>query len=150
MRVWRKSWLVIGVALALVAIAGLTPACSRKTIPPPAPATTNSSPAHDAQDLNGLALIWMETTPPGAAIVRVSNGRVLGYSPEIIEFLRSDKPEFVRFELKGYLPLTREVSAASDSELKVELQAIPQEPAVPTKKSKGGKGHKDAEQKSGG
>ena len=81
----------------------------------------------------------MESTPPGARIVRVSDCHVLGYTPEIIEFHQSAEPVQIRFELEGYVPLTREVSAASDSELKVVLQPIPKRHGPATKKSKGSK-----------
>jgi hypothetical protein len=133
---------VISGALALVVIAW--PACHRKNpIPPPAP--SKSQPLSDEQPAprqQGLALAWMETTPPGAAIVRVSDCHVLGYSPEIIEFRYSKTPVQIRFELEGYIPLTQEVSAAEDSELKVVLEPIPKVDLPATKKSKGSKRHR--------
>ena len=86
----------------------------------------------------------METTPPGAAVRRVSDGHVMGYTPEIIEFHQSAEPETIRFELQGYLPLTREVSALSDGELKVVLEPLPKGRHPATKKSKGSKEHKNS------
>ena len=144
MRVERKSWTAIGGALVLIMIAGLTLACTRKSpIPPPPPPPTKSQPPPDAQrptearqfpDPTFLVLVWMESTPPGARIVRVSDGHVFGYTPEIVEFHQSTEPELVRFELEGYIPVTREVSAASDGELKVELKASPKKHARAKKK----------------
>jgi len=86
----------------------------------------------------------METTPPAARIVRVSDGHVLGFSPEIIEFRYTKKPVLIRFELEGYIPLTREVSAAVDDQLKFDLEPIPKAPAPAPKKSKGSKGHRNS------
>jgi hypothetical protein len=138
----RTTWTVISGALALAVIAWPTVACHRKSpIPPP---TKSQSPA-DEQRPPGqayLVLLWMETTPPGARIVRVSDGHILGYSPEIIEFRYTIKPVLIRFELEGYLPLTQEVSAARDSELKFVLEPIPKVDVPATKQSKGSRGHK--------
>jgi hypothetical protein len=78
----------------------------------------------------------METTPPGAAVVRVSNGHVIGRTPDTIEFHQAIEPVLVRFELEGYIPVTREVSAASDGELKVVLKPIPKKHGPATGKSK--------------
>jgi hypothetical protein len=72
-----------------------------------------------------LVLASMGTTPPGARIVRVSDGFVLGYTPETIEFHQSSQPEMVRFELQGYTPVTREVSVVADSEYRIVLEPIP-------------------------
>jgi hypothetical protein len=78
----------------------------------------------------------METTPPGAAVRRLSDGHVMGWTPETIEFPQSDKPMVVRFELEGYLPLEREVPVATDGELKVVLKPIPKKHGSATGKSK--------------
>ena len=86
-------------------------------------------------------LVWTETTPPAARMVRVSDGHVIGYTPEIVEFHQSAEPVAIRFELEGYLPVTREVSALSDGELKVVLEPIPKTDLPATKRSKGSKGH---------
>jgi eukaryotic-like serine/threonine-protein kinase len=140
---WRKSGIAINYALALAVIAWPTVACRRKNpVPPPPPSSTKSQPVPDAQappDPTFLVLVWMESTPTGARIVRVSDCHVLGYTPEIIEFHQSAEPVQIRFELGGYIPLTREVSAASDSELKIVLQPIPKKHAPATKKYKGSK-----------
>ena len=141
-RVRRRSWTVINGALALAVITWPAVGCHRKN---PAPPPTKSQPLDDEMPppgQSGLVLVWMETTPPAARIVRVSDGHVLGYSPEIIEFSYTKKPVQIRFELEGYLPLTREVSAAVDAELKFVLEPIPKADLPVTKKSKGSKGHK--------
>ena len=73
--------------------------------------------------------------------MRVSDGHVLGFSPEIIEFRYTKTPVPIRFELEGYIPLTREVSAAADAELKFVLEPIPKVDSPPNKKSKGSRAH---------
>ena len=147
-RVRRKSWTAIGGALALVTIAGLTLACNRKSpIPPPAPPPAKSLPPADAQPPTWEpteVLVWMESTPPGAHIVRVSRNQGLGWTPEIVDLTRSNEPVLIRFDLDGYVSVTREVSVASDSELKVVLQPIPKKHDPATKKSRGSK-HKNSD-----
>ena len=139
----RKSWIAINSTLALAVIAWPTVGCRGKSpSQPPPPTPTKFQPAPDAQrplDPTFLVLVWMESTPTGARIVRVSDCHVMGYTPEIIEFHQSAEPVQVRFELEGYLPLTREVSAASDSELKIVLEAIQKKHGSGTKKAKGSK-----------
>ena len=66
-------------------------------------------------------------------------------APEIVEFHQSNEPEIVRFDLAGYIPVTREVSVASDGELKIALEPIPKKHAPATKKSKGSRGHRNSE-----
>lgn len=154
-RVERKSWTVISGALVLIMIAGLTLACTRKRpIPPPPPPPAKSQPPPDAQrptearrfpDPTFLVLVWMESTPPGATIVRASDGHVFGYTPEIVEFHQSTEPVLVRFDLEGYIPITREVSAASDGELKVVLEPIPKKHAPATKRSKGSRERRNSD-----
>jgi hypothetical protein len=78
----------------------------------------------------------MESTPPGARVVKVSNNQSMGWTPETMEFTPSPKPELVRFELKGYLPLTVEVSVDKDSELAVVLEPVPTDRAPATKATK--------------
>ena len=145
-RVRGKSWTGISAALALAVIVGLAPACHRKSpTPPPAPPPTNPQPPPEAQrtpdahpfpDPTFLILIWMDTTPPGAAVRRLSDGHVMGWTPDTIEFPQSDKPVLVRFEMQGYLPLEREVPVATDGELKVVLKPIPTKHGPTAKKSK--------------
>jgi PEGA domain len=144
LRVRRKTWPVVSSALALAAIAWPTLGCRRKNpIASPPPVATKEQSPPDAQrliDPTFLIQIWTETTPPGARIVRVSDGHPHGWTPEIVEVPQSDKPVSLRLELDGYVPVTREVSALWDGELKVVLQPIPKGRDSATKKSKGRKG----------
>jgi PEGA domain. len=141
MRAWSKPWIAIGGGLALLMVAGAV-SC-RKNPARPAPANVQSD--HDAQSLvvtPPQSLVWIESTPPGASIVRVSDGFILGWTPETTEFIPSPKPVLIRFELEGYLPLTREVPVATDGEISVVLEEIPKGRAAGTKATKKSKGTK--------
>ena len=147
-RVRRKYWIVLSGAVALLVMAWLGLALVReRSVPPPPPPPTKSEPSPDAKqgpDPTFLVLVWMESTPPGARIVR-SDGHTLGYTPDIVEFHQSNEPQLVRFEMEGYLPVTREVSAASDGELAIVLQAIPKKHAPATNNSKRSKAHRKSD-----
>lgn len=126
----------MGGALALVTIAGLTLACNRKSPIPPPPLPDAQRPNEEPTEV----LVYMESTPPGAHIVRVSRNQGLGWTPEDVDFTRSTEPVLVRFELKGYLPLTVQVPVDRDSELAVVLEPVPTDPTPAkkaTKKSRG-------------
>ena len=74
-------------------------------------------------------------------MVRVCEGFVLGNTPETIEFRRSTEPVPIRFELEGYIPVTRAVSAVEDGELWIALEPLPKGRHPATEKSKGSRGH---------
>lgn len=154
----RKFWGAIGGGLALAAIAGLAITLHREsaqsspsTASPPSvmpPPAVKAQPAPDAQpaiDPTFLVLAVIDSTPQGARIVRVSDSFVLGYTPETLEFHQSNQPVMIRVELPGYLPVTREVSAASDSELSIVLEPIPNPKTPTTTKPKRSKGRGNLE-----
>ena len=132
-KVRPRYWIAISAVLALAVLSGLAMACHRKpaTLPPPslaASSPTQSQPGVDAKrvlDPTFLVLASMGSTPPGARIVRVSDGVVLGVTPETLEFHQSDRSVMVRFELDGYIPVTDEVPMASDSVFRIVLEPIP-------------------------
>jgi hypothetical protein len=135
-RIRRRSWAALGGALALVVIAGLTLGCNRKR-----PTTPHTQPP-DAQlpaEAPIDVLIWMESTPPGARVVNVSKNQPMGWTPETMEFTPSPKPELIRFELAGYLPLTVEVPVDKDGKVAVVLKPVPNDQVAAGKKSKGTK-----------
>ncbi len=144
----RRFWTVLFGALALAAMAWPTVGCRRKkSVRPPLPTATKSPSAPEARPLidpTFLVQIWTETTPPGARIVRLSDGHVHGWTPEIVEIFQSATPVQLRLELDGYLPVTREVSALSDGELKVVLEPIPKGRHSAIKKSKENRAHKNS------
>lgn len=136
-RVWRKLRAVIGVGLALCVIAGLAIALLRKRpIPPPAAHAISSQPSVNPEF---LVLVGVESTPPGANIVRVSDGYLLGRAPDTVEFHQSNEPVQLRFEMEGFVPVTRVVSVLSDSELKIVLKESPNKHAPATTTLKGRK-----------
>jgi serine/threonine-protein kinase len=146
---------VIGVGLALCVIAGLAIALLRKRpIPPLAARAISSQPSREAQQPPGvkpfpnaqpsvnpefLVLVGVESTPPGANIVRVSDGYLLGRAPDTVEFHQSNEPVQLRFEMEGFVPVTRVVSVLSDSELKIVLKESPNKHAPATTTLKGRK-----------
>ena len=148
----RKSRSLISAVLALVVMAGPTIACNRRspTLPPRPPLTKSQPPpevqrpadANPFPDPTFLVLVGVESTPPGVRMVRVSDGWVLGYAPDTIEFHQSSEPVLVRFEKQGYLPVTQAVSAASDGNLKIVLEPIPKKHAPATTKSKASNGRR--------
>jgi len=58
----------------------------------------------------------MGTTPPARGLCGYPMQGV-GIHAETVEFHQSNQPEMVRFELQGYIPVTREVPAVSDTVL---------------------------------
>jgi hypothetical protein len=149
-KVRRKTGILISGVLVWVAVAGLTSACSRKRPgPPPLAPVAKAHPPSDSQrptdarpfpDPTFLILVWMETTPPGAAVRRLSDGHVMGFTPDTIEFGQSAEPVLVRFELAGYVPVTRTVPVLEDGQVSVVLEPIPKGRGPAAKKSKGSKG----------
>jgi hypothetical protein len=142
MKIRYKFGVVIIGASALIVIAGLAFFSLRETPAPPRPRpvlpvksqpppdkTAPSAKAKPPAEKPFTVLVWMESTPPGARIVLVSNNFILGRTPETIGFSQSSEPVPVRFELEGYKPVTREVPAVSDGSLKVVLKPVSKEPA---------------------
>lgn len=140
-RVWRKSWTIIGGALALAAVTGIAAALLHKRLIPSTPETAGSlqhspdvkpsaevklSPsAQPSVDPKFLVLVGIETTPPGARVVRVTDEVPLGRTPDSIELHQSKDPVLLRIELEGFIPETRWVSALQDSVLSIVFKADP-------------------------
>jgi hypothetical protein len=83
----------------------------------------------------------LESTPPGARVVRVADGAVLGTTPETIELRPSSDPLSLRFEKEGFVVAIREASLVADSSLSVVLEATPEKAAPTSKKHTPGKPH---------
>jgi len=95
---------------------------------PVAAASATQTPASPERPEN--VLVWIETTPPGAAIVRVTDRFVLGWTPETIEFRRSSKPVAIRLEMNGFLPELRDVPVAEDGQVSVTLKPVADKQSV--------------------
>jgi len=60
-------------------------------------------------------------------MMRVPHKSIMGYSPETLQFRRSKEPVQVRFELNGYVTVTREFPTVTDGNYSVVLQASTKE-----------------------
>jgi hypothetical protein len=130
----QRTRIVVGVVLGCVAMTALAAALSRsspgvggmqsatsahlRAAPPPPASQEESGASEQPEDV----LVWIETEPPGAAIVRVKDHFVLGVTPETIAIRRSRESVAVRLELNGYRSETRDVAAARDGTLSVPLR----------------------------
>jgi hypothetical protein len=80
--------------------------------------------------------VRLESTPPGARIVRASDGVLLGTTPETIDMTMASLPIALRFEKDGFVATTREATLTSDTNLQVVLEAAPEKPTpAPRKRS---------------
>ena len=152
-KVRRKPWAAVGIASGLITVALLAAVFLRKGTPPAPPlstSTTRPAPPPEPQTVEPpkapvVVRMRLDSTPPGARVVRVSDDVVLGTTPEIIELRPSNEPLPLRFEKEGFVAVQREASLAADSNLSVVLQAIPEKAAPTSKKHTPGKAHGGAE-----
>jgi serine/threonine-protein kinase len=137
MRVGRKPWTAIGAAAGLLLLAALAVGI---LVRKPAPAPTTQAPAAEKSEsvpvkaAPTLVQLRLESTPAGARVVRVSDGVVLGTTPETIEMRPSAEPLLLRFEKEGFVSAAREASLASDTTVTAALAAAPEKPVPATKK----------------
>jgi len=152
-KVRRMPWAAAGIASGLIVVAVLAAALLRKEPPSPpvSTGTTRPGPPREIQTVAPpkapLAVsVRLESTPPGARVVRVADGTVLGTTPETIELRPSSEPLPLRFEKEGFLAAMREASLAADSTLSVVLEAMPEKAATTSKKHAPSKAHGGSEQ----
>jgi eukaryotic-like serine/threonine-protein kinase len=142
LKVRRKSWAIIGIASGLIVVALAAAMVLRKGPTPVAPQPTNTSrpaPPPEARPVERpqapvVVRMRLDSTPAGARVVRVSDGVVLGTTPETIELRPSSAPLPLRFEKEGFVTAVQEASLAADSSLSVVLEATPERPVPATKK----------------
>jgi eukaryotic-like serine/threonine-protein kinase len=144
-RVRRKPWAFVGIAASVVTVALVAAVMLRKSPAPtmPAATTTQVLPLTETQvtppppKLPTAVRIRLESSPSGARIVRVSDGVMLGTTPETLEMRAAADPVLLRFEREGFASTTREVALAADANLSVVLEANPEKPAQTPKKHPG-------------
>ena len=141
-KVGRKPWAAIGAVAGLLLVATLAVAFLHKKPAPPPPTRAQPSETHEptpAKAAASLVQVHLESTPAGARVVRVSDGVVLGTTPETIEMRPSVEPLLLRFEKEGFVSSTREASLASDTTVTAALAVAPEKLVPATKKRAGSK-----------
>jgi serine/threonine protein kinase len=100
--------------------------------PPSAPApTVQLAPAPVVPPTPTTADVHfaLTTTPAGAQVIDVTTGRLLGETPLTLERPAGSAPLSLRFELKGYEPLTREFATTESLRVELPLTKRPSAPA---------------------
>jgi eukaryotic-like serine/threonine-protein kinase len=141
-KVRRKPWAAVGLASGLIVIAVAGALFLRKgqaTVPPQPTNASRPTPPPEARTVEPpkepvVVRLRLDSTPTGARVVRVSDGAVLGTTPESIELRPSSQPLPLRFEKDGFVAAVREASLATDSSLSVVLEATPGKPAATPRK----------------
>jgi serine/threonine-protein kinase len=133
----RKPWLAIGIGVAALAAVGVVLALRK----PPPPSIVRPPPMEKPEPAPPkapqLVRLHLETIPAGARVVRVSDGVVLGITPQTFELRAASEPLELRLEKDGFAPVTKDVSLTADSNVSLMLEAS--KPLVPPKP--GGKKH---------
>jgi len=154
LKVRHKPWAAVGIASGLIVVALLAAGLLRKgpsSVPVLPTSTPRPQPSAETRTVEPptapLAVrVRLESTPPGARVVRVADGAVLGTTPETIELRPSSEPLPLRFEKEGFVAALREASLVADSSLSVVLVAAPEKPAPQSKKHTPAKTHGGDEQ----
>jgi serine/threonine-protein kinase len=152
MKTRRKPWAVAALAGGLVVVAVVAAISLRKgpvASPPQQESATPSPEKHmpeppppPEQPQAPLTVrVRLESTPPGARVVRVADGVVLGTTPETIELRPSNEALQIRFEKEGFVAALREARLASDTSLSVVLEAAPEKPIPSPRKRTPAKSH---------
>jgi serine/threonine-protein kinase len=129
MKVKRKPWLLYGAAVVLVVAAGTALVMRRSPNPPPiTPLSARVIEPPPPPKVPTAIRLRLDSTPPGARIVRVVDGVLLGTTPETIELAATPGRLPLRFEKDGFLPALREASLDADTSLSVQLEAQPEKP----------------------
>jgi serine/threonine protein kinase len=130
LKVRRKPWTAIGIASGLVVASLLAAVFLRQGQAPVSPRPTNITQPTQPSESQTVVLpkapvavrVRLESTPTGARVVRVSDGAVLGTTPETIELRPSSESLPLRFEKEGFAAASREASQSADSTVSVVLE----------------------------
>jgi serine/threonine protein kinase len=127
----RKPWVPIGIAAAVVILAGGAVALVRgrpAEAPPPQPVAVVAAPAPAPRHMK----LTLTSSPSGAEVRRVDSGEILGTTPLVRELPAVTGSEVpLRFALPRYKVADRTVALAGDVSLDVALS--PDEAEVPAK-----------------
>ncbi len=137
MRVRRRTWLPFVVAAGVAIVAVPVVLLWRRPAPAPTPRPVATQVATTPPPLPGpakpsLVRIRLGSTPPGARVIRVADGAVLGTTPETIELRPSAERLPLRFEKDGFLPALRETALDTDAEVSATLEAEPAKATPPS------------------
>jgi hypothetical protein len=75
--------------------------------------------------------VHIESLPPGARIVRESDGVVLGITPQDMELESSPRPLRVRLTLDGFLPAVQDIALDADVRASYALEPVKKEEVRP-------------------
>ena len=89
------------------------------------------APAPAAMAAPADVTIEIETTPPGASVVGLGDGKVLGATPLTLTRPAHGPELKLRLEKEGYVSVARAVSLARDGTLDVTLERKPRPTARP-------------------
>jgi eukaryotic-like serine/threonine-protein kinase len=137
-----KPWAIYGIAGAVLVAAVVAAVVLRKSPPPepqPIPQKTHVDeppPPPPPPKAPASVRLRIDSTPPGARIIRVTDGVLLGTTPETIELASTPGRLPLRFEKEGFLPAMREPTLEADATLSVALepQSVKVEKHTPGKK----------------
>ncbi|MFO0574437.1 MAG: serine/threonine-protein kinase [Polyangia bacterium] len=120
-----RSWLTaLGAAGLLVAVgAGLW-------LRPHARSTSPAAPQTAAPAAERLVRWSITTTPPGAEVLRLSDGKVLGHTPLQAELPAGTGTEDLRLRLAGHSDQLLRLGRDADSQRQLTLQPVAPPPAV--------------------
>jgi serine/threonine-protein kinase len=85
--------------------------------------------------------VHIESLPPGARIVRESDGVVLGTTPQNMELGTSPNPLRVRLTLDGHLPATHDIALEADVQATYALEPAKKEEVRPVSKKRPAAAH---------
>ncbi len=141
----RRPWLALGAAAAVALLAALlaVDGAEQPSVPPdrkalaPGPALSAPKPLPVAAPAQKVTL-QVRSTPPGARVVRLDSGEVLGVTPLSATVPRLEQDVALRLELGGYAPEERTVALSAPFSLEVALVSaeLPVAPLPPPPRPK--------------
>lgn len=119
-------WLIGGAALGLgLAIFFVVKPTKHPQVAGPASTVTATQAAAGTEpkvEPARLIHVRLESSPSAARIVRVSDGVVLGTTPQVMELRAAHEPLRIRLEKEGHVPEEHEIRLETDSEVELALQ----------------------------